>query len=62
MSNKTGLPHAEQLEFIDDSSAAILLNTPTQARILLWCCFAFFVVAILWAGWAELDEVTSGQG
>ncbi len=62
MNKKLGLPAAEQLEFVDDSSAAILLNTPTRARALLWSCFAFFVIAILWAAWAELDEVTSGQG
>ncbi|MFM7970611.1 hypothetical protein ACF2JD_22340 [Aeromonas sp. A-5] len=40
----------------------MLLSTPTGARILLWCCFLFFMSAIVWAAWAELDEVTVGQG
>ncbi len=56
------LPAPEHLEFVDDGAAAVLLSTPTSARILLWCCFLFFVSAIVWAAWAELDEVTVGQG
>ncbi len=56
------LPGPDQLDFVDDGTAAVLLNTPTRARILLWSCFVFFVVAIIWAAWAELDEVASGQG
>ena len=60
--NKPTLPRHDQLEFVDDGAAAVLLNTPTRARILLWSCFVFFIVAIIWSAWAELDEVTSGQG
>ena len=60
--NKPTLPRHDQLEFVDDGTAAVLLNTPTRARILLWSCFVFFIVAIIWSAWAELDEVTSGQG
>lgn len=56
------LPAPEHLEFVDDGAAAVLLTTPTGARILLWCCFLFFMSAIVWAAWAELDEVTVGQG
>ncbi|PJG59340.1 HlyD family type I secretion periplasmic adaptor subunit [Aeromonas cavernicola] len=56
------LPNQEHLAFIDDGAAAVLLSTPTHARILLWCCFLFFMSAITWAAWAELDEVTIGQG
>ena len=56
------LPAPEQLEFVDDGAAAVLLTTPTGARILLWCCFIFLMSAIVWAAWAELDEVTVGQG
>ena len=59
---KMRLPNEEQLPFVDDGAAAVLLNTPTRARILLWSCFLFFMSAIVWAWWAKLDEVTSGQG
>lgn len=60
--NKPILPPPEHLDFVDDGSAAVLLSTPTRARVLLWCSFAFFVSAIVWAAWAKLDEVTQGQG
>lgn len=62
MNKPKTLPAAHQLDFVDDGAAAVLLNTPTRARQLLWCTFAFFVVAIIWAAWAKLDEVTNGQG
>ncbi|MFR9718122.1 HlyD family type I secretion periplasmic adaptor subunit [Aeromonas diversa] len=60
--DNTRLPSPEHLDYVDDSAAAVLLNTPTRARILLWCSFIFFMVALIWAGWAKLDEVTVGQG
>jgi membrane fusion protein, adhesin transport system len=35
---------------------------PLQAYALILSVFAFFVVGLLWANWAILDEVTSGEG
>ena len=51
-----------QLDLIDDASAAVMLTAPRRARILLWSCFLFFIVATIWAAWAQLDEVTRGEG
>lgn len=51
-----------ELEYVDDKTAALLLNTPTSARIMLWVIVLFFVAAIGWAAWAEIDKVTVGQG
>ncbi|NOH78439.1 HlyD family type I secretion periplasmic adaptor subunit [Vibrio sp. RE86] len=51
-----------ELEYVDDKTAALLLNTPTSARIMLWIMVLFFVLAGLWASWAEIDKVTVGQG
>lgn len=51
-----------ELEYVDDKTAALLLNTPTSARIMLWVIVLFFVAAIAWAAWAEIDKVTVGQG
>ncbi|GMQ49501.1 HlyD family type I secretion periplasmic adaptor subunit [Vibrio sp. 10N] len=51
-----------ELDYIDDKTAALLLNTPTSARIMLWVMVVFFVCAIAWAAWAEIDKVTVGQG
>ncbi|PSJ40278.1 HlyD family type I secretion periplasmic adaptor subunit [Zobellella taiwanensis] len=52
----------ELLEFSNDTAAAVMLNTPSRARLLLWCMLLFVVVALVWAHYAQLDEVTSGQG
>ncbi|CAH0530390.1 HlyD family type I secretion periplasmic adaptor subunit [Vibrio hippocampi] len=51
-----------ELDYIDDKTAALLLNTPTSARIMLWVMVLFFVCAGVWAYWAEIDKVTVGQG
>lgn len=53
---------AEELDYVDDKTAALLLNTPHSARIILWVMVAFFILAIIWASWAEIDKVTVGQG
>lgn len=31
----------DELDFVDDKTAALLLNTPNSARLMLWlwCCF-----------------------
>ncbi|EJG1446626.1 HlyD family type I secretion periplasmic adaptor subunit, partial [Vibrio parahaemolyticus] len=41
---------------------ALLLNTPNSARLMLWVMVLFFVAAIGWASWAQIDQVTVGQG
>ncbi|EII2446488.1 HlyD family type I secretion periplasmic adaptor subunit, partial [Vibrio parahaemolyticus] len=40
----------------------LLLNTPNSARLMLWVMVLFFVAAIGWASWAQIDQVTVGQG
>jgi adhesin transport system membrane fusion protein len=51
-----------ELEYVDDQTAALLLNTPNSARVMLWVMVAFFILAIIWASFAEIDQVTVGQG
>ncbi|GAM66690.1 membrane fusion protein lapC [Vibrio sp. JCM 19236] len=51
-----------ELEYVDDKTAALLLNTPSNARMLLWLILLFFGCAVSWAYWAELDKVTVGSG
>jgi adhesin transport system membrane fusion protein len=53
---------SEELEYVDDKTAALLLNTPYSARIMLWVMVLFFFIAIIWASLAEIDKVTVGQG
>ncbi|KII76282.1 HlyD family type I secretion periplasmic adaptor subunit [Vibrio renipiscarius] len=53
---------SDELDYVDDKTAALLLNTPNSARIMLWLMLLFFIIAIGWASWAEIDKVTVGQG
>lgn len=53
---------AAELEYVDDQTAALLLNTPNSARVMLWVMIVFFIAAAAWASWAEIDQVTRGQG
>ncbi|MGF1910098.1 HlyD family type I secretion periplasmic adaptor subunit [Vibrio kasasachensis] len=53
---------SDELDYVDDKTAALLLNTPSSARIMLWLMLLFFIIAIAWASWAEIDKVTAGQG
>ncbi|MEH0667391.1 HlyD family type I secretion periplasmic adaptor subunit [Vibrio scophthalmi] len=52
----------EELDYVDDKTAALLLNTPSSARIMLWVMVLFFILAGVWASWAQIDQVTVGQG
>lgn len=52
----------KELDFVDDQTAALLLNTPGNARILLWMMVLFFIFCVAWAAWAKIDRVTTGQG
>ncbi|EOG1782828.1 HlyD family type I secretion periplasmic adaptor subunit [Vibrio parahaemolyticus] len=52
----------DELDFVDDKTAALLLNTPNSARLMLWVMVLFFVAAFGWASWAQIDQVTVGQG
>ncbi|MCE2571019.1 HlyD family type I secretion periplasmic adaptor subunit [Motilimonas eburnea] len=60
--NTNQLPSKHELDYINETSAASLLNTALRARLLLWFMFLFFVCAVIWAYFAELDEVTVGTG
>ncbi len=51
-----------ELDYIDDKTAALLMNTPTSARILLWVIVCFVIAAIGWASQAKIDKVTVGIG
>ena len=52
----------DELDFVDDKTAALILNTPTSARAMLWVIILFFIAAVIWAAWAKIDKVTVGQG
>ena len=56
------LPQADLDLFIDNAAAATLLRVPRRSRLLLWVIVLFMISALAWASWAELDEVTVGEG
>jgi adhesin transport system membrane fusion protein len=48
--------------FANDIRAAVELRTPRTSRLVLLCMLALFVVGIIWAHFAVLDEVKRGNG
>ncbi|MBL4743218.1 MAG: HlyD family type I secretion periplasmic adaptor subunit [Cycloclasticus sp.] len=54
--------HAEDQAYITDVNAASLYGASIQSHIILWVSFGFVICAIVWANFAELDEVTRGTG
>lgn len=60
--NKKNKISSEHLDFVDDKSSALMLNTAGSTRSMLWIMVAFFIVAIVWASMAKLDKVTTGSG
>ncbi|MCL6417464.1 HlyD family type I secretion periplasmic adaptor subunit [Aestuariirhabdus sp. Z084] len=50
------------LYYVNDTSAAMLLSAPRHTRQLLYLIAAFITSALIWASFAELDEVTVGIG
>ncbi|HLO62803.1 MAG TPA: HlyD family type I secretion periplasmic adaptor subunit [Azonexus sp.] len=59
------LPNREEIEVVDfatDADLAILRQEPLRARVLLRSIGIVFAVFLLWAAFAQLDEVTRGDG
>ncbi|TPE48901.1 HlyD family type I secretion periplasmic adaptor subunit [Maribrevibacterium harenarium] len=52
----------QDLDFLSDRNAALMLKTPRGGRIILWAITAFVFIALIWANFTNLDEVTVGDG
>lgn len=52
----------KDLQYMSSVSEAIAEQTPSGARALLWMIVLFITMVIYWATWAELDEITRGDG
>jgi len=61
MRRKTPLSE-QDLTFVSDTASAMLQDTPRGARLLLWSIVLFLICAVTWAWFAQLEEVTVGQG
>ena len=52
----------EELEFMSDTSAAMLIRTPRGGRLLIYTVLLALLSGIIWANLAVLDEITRGIG
>ena len=52
----------EEMEFISDKNAAVLMKTPKGGRFLIYTMLAALTTSLVWASVAELDEITRGMG
>ena len=52
----------QELNYMSSATAAILEQAPRGGRKLLLLMLTFFVLAILWAALAHVDEFTRGEG
>jgi len=52
----------EDTEFMPDSTAAVLEEAPIKGRFILNAIVVFFIISLLWAAIADLDEITRGMG
>lgn len=55
-------PHREDIRYTNSISEAMLEQAPRGASLLLWAGALFIVLALVWANWAELDEIARGDG
>lgn len=50
------------IDYMSELRAAVSRRPTILANIILLAVLAFFILAILWASWAEIDQVSSGEG
>ncbi len=55
-------PEYEDLDFIDDSRRAILNESGGWSNVLLYSIVLFLIIAVIWAKFAVLDEITRAEG
>lgn len=53
---------SEDQAFTTDINSAILYGSSIHSHIILWLAISFVIIAIVWANFATLDEVTRGEG
>ena len=52
----------EDTEFMRESDAALLEGPRQVTHWILWSIAAFFVVGLIWAALAQVDQIIAGQG
>jgi adhesin transport system membrane fusion protein len=52
----------DNLNWLEDADRAMLEQDPVKTRKLLYMIMTVFIMLIVWAAYADIDEVTRGQG
>jgi len=52
----------EERDLTTDIRTTILVHSTRGARIILWIIILFFVTALVWAYFSEVEEITKGTG
>jgi membrane fusion protein, adhesin transport system len=52
----------DDIKFMDSLNAAILVKSPKKLYLLLHIVTALIILSIIWANFAEIDELTRGTG
>ena len=58
---KQGIAHRDR-DFVSEVSRASYEASPLLGHLVLWMALVFVVVALVWASFAEIDEVTRAEG
>lgn len=58
----TAKERTEDANYVTDIYADVLYRSPLQSHIILWLTALFTLIAIVWANYAMLDEITRGSG
>ncbi len=53
---------ADDVNYMSHTHAVMVQTTPSGARVIIWAILAFIIIAVIWANFATLDEVTRGSG
>ncbi|WP_374089847.1 HlyD family type I secretion periplasmic adaptor subunit [Methylomicrobium lacus] len=53
---------SEDKDYVSDVNAVNLYSVPLYTHLILILSFTFIVIALIWANFATLDEVTRGSG
>lgn len=54
--------HKQDQAYLSDVNSANLYGASTRSHIILWGAASFVIIALTWAHFATLDEVTRGTG
>lgn len=53
---------SEDVDFATDIRSAILVQSPSGGRSIIWLTLLLLIAALVWAYFAEIEEITRGDG